>query len=195
MSPLAVAEIFRSLAAVLGEEDLPWYVFGAQAVLAYGVPRLTADIDITIDPRGRPNADVLELLERVEIQPRAEGFEEFLLSSRLLPLCHRPSAIAIDIVLASEGIDLDFLDRAVRIEVAGVLVPVLSIEDLIATKIVAGRRKDREDIRGILDQRGDTIDLEALRAVLRDFDDALEEPRAVRRFERLFDEYQRRRTK
>jgi hypothetical protein len=25
-----------------------WYVFGAQAVIAYGVPRLSADVDVTI---------------------------------------------------------------------------------------------------------------------------------------------------
>ena len=26
-----------------------WYVFGAHAVIAYGVPRLSADVDITLD--------------------------------------------------------------------------------------------------------------------------------------------------
>ena len=31
------------------QENLRWYVFGAQAVAIYGVPRTTADIDITLD--------------------------------------------------------------------------------------------------------------------------------------------------
>jgi len=71
------------------------------------------------------------------------------------------------------------------VDLSGVLVPVLCVEDLIATKVVAGRRKDREDILGILAQRGAALDVDQLRRVLVAFDEGLEEPRAVARFERI----------
>ena len=46
MSDAATAdstELLRDLDQALSGRSLRWYVFGAQAVLAYGRPRLTAD--------------------------------------------------------------------------------------------------------------------------------------------------------
>ena len=43
----AVVDLLRSLAPVLGRWG-PWYLFGAQALNAHGVPRLTADVDVTL---------------------------------------------------------------------------------------------------------------------------------------------------
>lgn len=42
-------------------------------------------------------------------------------------------------------------------------VPVVSPEDLVVTKLLAGRAKDVEDIRGVLRERGDRLDLELVR--------------------------------
>lgn len=43
----AAVELLADLARVL-EHWGRWYVFGAQAVVAYGVPRLSADVDVTL---------------------------------------------------------------------------------------------------------------------------------------------------
>lgn len=185
MSRPRVADVLASLAGALREAGVRWYVFGAQAVLAYGMPRLTADVDVTVDAAGRSNQDVLRLLDGIAIRARTGAFDDFLVRSRLLPLVHEPSGMAVDVVLAGSGIEQDFLARAVMVELSGVAVPVLCVEDLIATKVVAGRRKDREDILGILEQGRQSIDLDRLRAILAAFDAGLEEPRATARFERI----------
>ena len=77
-----------------------------------------------------------------------------------------------------------------HLDLSGVVVPVLSVEDLIATKVVAGRRKDRQDILGIL-QQGRTIDLVRLRATLAAFDAGLDGPRATETFERIHNSFVR----
>jgi hypothetical protein len=46
VTPAAV-EVLRALVRVLPRYG-DWYLFGAQAVLAYGVPRLSADVDVTL---------------------------------------------------------------------------------------------------------------------------------------------------
>jgi hypothetical protein len=48
----AVAELLHRLATVMAERQLPWYLFGAQAAIIWGSPRLSADVDVTavIDP-------------------------------------------------------------------------------------------------------------------------------------------------
>ena len=42
------AELLRALSATLAELNAGWYVFGAQAVLHWGRPRFTEDIDVTV---------------------------------------------------------------------------------------------------------------------------------------------------
>jgi Nucleotidyltransferase of unknown function (DUF6036) len=197
VSQPVVADVFRSLAKVLSGSGLRWYVFGAQAVLAYGFPRLTADIDVTIDDGelNDGNATILSILNAGGIVSRAPGFEEMLRSTRLLPLVHAKTGIAIDAVLAAKGIEQDFLSRAVTLSLGGVDVPVLSVEDLIATKVIAGRRKDREDVLGILQRQADNLDMERLRITLRELDDALEEPRATASFERIHRAFKKQRSK
>ena len=44
----AVGEALAGVRAACAELSVPWYLFGAQAALVYGSPRLTADIDITV---------------------------------------------------------------------------------------------------------------------------------------------------
>ena len=47
-SPTAPAELLAALSRVLADWGASWYVFGAQAVLVWGRPRLTADVDVTV---------------------------------------------------------------------------------------------------------------------------------------------------
>jgi hypothetical protein len=43
----AAFELLADLSKVLADWGR-WYVFDAQAVIAYGVPRLSADVDVTV---------------------------------------------------------------------------------------------------------------------------------------------------
>jgi hypothetical protein len=43
----AALELLSALSPVLSRWGR-WYVFGAQAVITYGVPRLSADVDVTV---------------------------------------------------------------------------------------------------------------------------------------------------
>jgi hypothetical protein len=190
-----VADVLRALATAFATHGLRWYVFGAQAVLAHGLPRLTSDLDITVEPGSLDNPTLLEVLRGAGVAPRDESFANRLVTSRLLPLVHAASGIPVDVVLATEGIEIDFVDRRVQRELGGVIVPVLCVEDLLATKAVAGRRKDQEDILGVLRVQAETLRMHDLRAVLSAFDEALEEPRASATFERLYRRFQKSRAR
>ena len=50
-----VADLLADLSAALEALNIPWYLFGAQAAIVYGVARLTADVDVTAQaPANRP---------------------------------------------------------------------------------------------------------------------------------------------
>ncbi|MCC6846922.1 MAG: hypothetical protein IT294_00375 [Deltaproteobacteria bacterium] len=43
----AASKLLRDLAPILRRFGDRWYVFGAQAVVIWGRPRMTADVDVT----------------------------------------------------------------------------------------------------------------------------------------------------
>jgi len=89
----------------------PWYLFGAQAVVAYGVPRLSADVDVTL--RLTPDSPDLFIEDM-----RLAGFElrvddpEFVRRTRVLPFVHVATGMPLDVVLAGSGLEDEFLTRA-----------------------------------------------------------------------------------
>src|SRR5262249_46485204 len=153
------AELFAAFDRVMQERGWRWYVFGAQAVLAYGRPRLTADVDITVEPTGAGAADLVAALASNGFELRFPLSPEHLRDARLLPMVHAATAMPLDLVIAAPGLDEEFLARARPVDLGGVLVPVISVEDLLAMKVLAGRRKDLEDVRGVLIEQRGRIDL------------------------------------
>ncbi len=169
----APAELLAALAEALSALRARWYLFGAQAAVIWGRPRLTADVDVTVrlDPED-PERLVRALSDR-GFQLRVSLGDDFVRRTRVLPFVHQPSGLPLDIVLAGPGLEELFLERAVEVTVEGVTVPVISPEDLIVAKILAGRPKDLEDVRGILRERLSSLDIELIRSTLTLLEDAL----------------------
>lgn len=115
----------------------------------YGVPRVTDDIDITIDLGEKGLRGLLAPLHRAGFVPRISD-PSFATETRIYPITHRATGWDIDLVLAGPGLEQRFLDE-VRIVVAGGhRVPVIAPEHLVSLKVLASRPKDLEDIRGML---------------------------------------------
>lgn len=171
-SPAGPAELLADLAAALDAVDAPWYVFGAQAALIWGRPRLTTDVDVTVR-FGAATEELVRALARHGFALRIEATDAFIRQTRVLPLEHRASALALDLVLAAPGLEDAFLERAVPVDVGGTSIPFISPEDLITTKILAGRPKDIGDVRGVLSERGDRIDIPRIRETLALIEEAL----------------------
>lgn len=185
MSTTAAGEAVAALGRVLRKRGVAWYLFGAQAVIYWGRPRLSADVDITVllpigEARGLAAA-----LREAGFSPLVEEVEEFVERTRVLPLEHRPTGLPVDIVFGGPGFEAEFLERAVPVEIGGEQVPIITPEDLLVTKILAGRPKDIEDARGILAVRGPALDLERTRSLLTILESALDRSDLVRELERL----------
>jgi len=150
-----------------------WYLFGAQAVQVWGLPRLTADVDVTVRLRGENPSRFVAAMKTAGFDLRVADVDDFIRRPRVLPFVHRDSQIPLDVVLAGPGLEEEFLERARSVDLGGVTVPVISPEDLLVTKILAGRPKDLEDVHGILRERLGELDLSRVRRVLTLLEDAL----------------------
>jgi hypothetical protein len=168
----ALDEVLVAVAAALREGTSRWYLFGAQAATLWGRPRLTADVDITAAIPADHLDDFIKIMQR-------RGFKlcfddrELMDRSRVVPFLHDSTGIPVDVVLAGPGLEEEFLARAIEIEIEGTIVPVISPEDLIVTKVLAGRAKDIEDVRGVLRERGASLDITRIRKTLRLLEEAL----------------------
>lgn len=119
---------------------------------------MSADVDVTAAIVSSPDQLVDAMLE-VGFDLRLDDWRPFLDRTRVLPFLHRATGLPLDLVLAGPGLEEEFLDRARTVTLAGLTVPVISPEDLVVTKLLAGRPKDVEDARSILDERLADLDL------------------------------------
>lgn len=179
-----VVEALADLSTALGRANLRWYLFGAQAAIAYGSTRVTKDIDVTVEPPGTGAAPLTDTLGRASLEPRVEDVDGFLARTRVLPMVHTPTGIPVDIVLAGPGLEELFLDRARSVALGGVEVPVASPEDVIAMKILAGRPHDMDDALAILRAQPE-LDVGSVRSTLELLEEALDQSDLVPELESL----------
>ncbi len=178
----SAVELLAALARALGRRR--WYLFGAQAVNVYGRPRMTADVDVTVEiERARLPAFVAQL-EREGFQLRVANAREFVKATSVLPFVHSSTGMPLDLVVAGSALERMFLDRAQPIDIGGVVVPVISPGDLVVAKILAGRPKDLDDAAGVLRERGRSIDVKAVRALLCEIEEALAQSDLIPALER-----------
>jgi hypothetical protein len=172
-TPPPIVDAVRALAVVLERLEVPWYVFGAQAATVWGAPRMSADLDVTARIAPERGAQAVVDLEAAGFRLRVGNAAEFVARTRVLPFVHVATGMPVDIVLSGPGLEEEFHRRAIAVDVGGVSIPFISPEDLVVTKVLAGRPKDLEDVRGVLRARAGTLDLDYVRATLALLEQAL----------------------
>lgn len=181
--PPAAVELLAALAPVASRWG-SWCVFGAQAVVIHGVPRLSADVDVTL-------ALVPDAPELFASDMHEAGFTlrisdpDFVRRTRVMPFVHESTGMPLDVVLAGSGLEDEFLQRAVSTDIGGTRVPVIDISDLVVAKILAGRTKDIDDARALWKAHGRHMDPDRIRQLLQLLEEALAQSDLVLAFEHI----------
>lgn len=121
---------------------------------------------------------------------RRHGFEAvisdsyFVERTRVLAFVHQRTRMPVDVVLAGPGLEEEFLQRAVSVDLGSTSIPVISPEDLIITKVLAGRAKDIEDVRGVTHERRASLDVDRIRSILGLLEEALSRSDLLPEFEK-----------
>ena len=151
MNPLTLLAL--ELQEFCEKRDWNFCVIGGIAVLHWGEPRFTMDLDLTLlTGFGGEKVFVDEWLTHYE--PRMQGAREFALLNRVL-LLRSSEGLGIDIALGALPFEESAVHRAHKIEMeSGARVKLCTAEDLIVMKAFADRALDWNDIRGILVRQG-----------------------------------------
>jgi hypothetical protein len=114
------ADLLAELSHELARLRVPWYVSGAQAVLIWGRPRLTTDVDVTVRLGSLDSRELVSALQGRAFDLRIVATPEFVRQARVLPLVHQPTGLALDVVLAGRPKDIDDI-RGILMDRAGLL--------------------------------------------------------------------------
>ena len=152
-----ILKTLKAAANCLSRAGIPYMVIGGQAVLQYGLPRLTQDIDITLALTPEEVGTVLKAIES-SFRTLPQDVEQFIRETWVLPVEHKETGVRVDLIFSLTGFEREAIEKAREITVEDMPIRYISPGDLIVQKVIAGRAVDLEDVRGILDMQGKEID-------------------------------------
>lgn len=149
---MVLDENFKEFIKSLNANEVKYLVVGGFAVAFHGYPRYTKDIDFWIwaDPE---NADkMLRAIKDFGFGNLGLTIEDFLDINNVIQIGREPNRI--DLITQLEGIDFEtcFQHRQ-EANFEGVDINFIDVEDLIASKKIAGRLKDLIDVEKLEKKR------------------------------------------
>jgi hypothetical protein len=139
---------------------IPYAVMGGLAVRAYGVPRPTYDVDVTVTLSQEEMPSFLDAVEAADYTvPEAyrTGWLDRLAGMPLVKFrIYRPDrSVDVDIFIAETKFQRELMSRRRQGNLDIIPLWLVSPEDLVLLKLVAGRHRDLGDIDDVRMMLGD----------------------------------------
>ena len=125
----AIEPTLKKTGATLREAGIPFLVGGSLAFWARGGPEYVGDLDVIVRP---------EDAERAVEALKAAGFEEEESPEEWL-LKVSDGSMVVDLVFAPTGVEItdEVLARGESLEILGMSTPLMALEDVFTTKLLA----------------------------------------------------------
>jgi predicted nucleotidyltransferase len=143
-------KLIQSIAGLLDKYNVSYMVIGGQAVLVYGEPRLTKDIDIVLGADLTQLNILKEICDELNLKLIEPFNEEKIKQTMVYPVIDNGSGLRVDFIFSFTEFEKNAISRAVNIEVGRKKIKYSAIEDLIIFKIFSGRPVDLEDVKNII---------------------------------------------
>lgn len=136
---------FREFLQSLNDNGVRYLVIGGYAVALHGYPRYTKDIDIWIETSPENAARMVKALEQFGFASLGLQEADFLVPQQIVQLGYPPSRI--DLISTPAGVDFAgcYASR-VEVEIEGVTVHFIDLENLRRNKRATGRLQDLADL-------------------------------------------------
>lgn len=139
-------EDFLDLLRALLDAHVEFVVVGAHALAAHGLPRATGDLDVLVEPTPENARRVVAALTTFGAPLASHGVSEqdFATEGNVYQIGLPPRRI--DVLTSISGVSFEQARGSrIVVELAGLRVPVLGRDALVANKRAAGRPKDLLD--------------------------------------------------
>ena len=139
---------FREFIQSLNNNDVRYLVVGGYAVALHGYPRYTKDIDIWIELSQENATNIIHALDDFGFGSLELKVSDFLDPEVIIQLGYPPDRI--DFILSPSGVDFQtcFSNRFI-VEIEGVQVNFIDLENLRKNKEATGRKQDLADLENL----------------------------------------------
>jgi hypothetical protein len=156
MTPLL--EAARSLQTFLEERNWRFAIIGGLALLRWGEPRFTRDVDVSLLCGFGREDEFIEPFFAAGYRGRISDAAAFARRNRVLLLEAR-NGVPIDIALAGLPFEEEVVERSSMFEFATqCALRTCSAEDLMVFKLFAFRPRDLADVESVVARRGSELD-------------------------------------
>ena len=148
MEKMYIPGDFKEFLRLLKKHKLEYLLVGGYAVVYYGHPRTTNDIDFWIATNKTNAKKMTNLLSDFGF---SEGVHEalFFETNKMTRIGYPP--IRIEILTKIDGVNFeDCYPRRLSTKIDGVAVDIISLEDLKKNKKASGRHKDLDDLQNLI---------------------------------------------
>jgi len=128
--------------------DVRFLIVGGYALAAHGHPRYTKDLDVWVwaEPTNSPR--IIQALTDFGFGDLALSASDFEQAGVVVQLGREPQRI--DILTFATGLEFtDAYEHRMIVEIGGLEVPFVSLDDLRANKRAAGRLRDLADLEDL----------------------------------------------
>ncbi len=129
--------VLKDLVQRLESIKINYMLTGSLAMMHYGVPRMTRDLDVVIEINDVDDVDKMVAAFSGYYYIDREMIKQSLKTQTMFNIVHNESVIKVDFIVKKRDRyrELEF-SRRKRIEIDGIKVDVVSKEDLILSKLV-----------------------------------------------------------
>lgn len=145
MAQIELHPDFKDFLRLLNSHKIEYLVVGGYAVGYHGYPRATGDMDVWIAV-SETNAEKTSAAIREFGMPHDQITKDLFLDSNKVIRMGVPP-VRIEVITGASGVDFaECYSRREAIEIDGIPVNFLSLDDLKKNKRASGRHKDLEDL-------------------------------------------------
>jgi len=142
---------FKEFVQSLNDNQVRYLIVGGYAVAIYGYARYTKDLDIWIEMTRENANNVLRALDQFGFGSLNLTVEDFTTPDQVIQFGYPPNRI--DIITTPDGVDFSTcFDTKYQVEVDGVLVNFIDLENLKQNKKASGRMQDLADLEKLEDR-------------------------------------------
>ena len=136
---------FREFIKSLNENEVKYLVVGGYAVAHYGYPRYTKDLDFWVWAEKGNSERIIQSIKDFGFESLQLVPQDFLNPDNIIQLGYPPNRI--DLITYLSGVDFNScFDKRQMVNIDGLNVNFISIEDLLENKKKTGRHQDLADI-------------------------------------------------
>lgn len=139
---------FEDFVSLLNQHMVTYMVVGGYALAFHGKPRHTGDLDIWIDLSDDNAQRMVQVLADFGMSSLGLKHIDFLQKGGITQIGYPP--LRIDILNEIDGVDFkQAYANKLMIDVDGLLINYISLDDLIKNKQASGRKRDVADVSAL----------------------------------------------